>query len=287
MPTDPRDLAARPAFAAFLAALRGGEGPCPDCTGGAGEMEFRTPRFACKPCKGSGRVAVPPDPAAGAPAADWWQEQGGGLAGLLWVYALATPPGPKEHRGRGEYAPRPPAEDDSLRPALAAWDDVLCPARAAAVRGLRPDMSGYNGHGGTEWAWRGRQAVLALKRAVLACYDPCPACGGSGVTTFRPANAPPQGEGCNACGGAGDNPRGWPGVLAPCPACALLVPGRPFEETLRRHCRRCGGRGEVAPSSLPPAAGWEESREALRRAGGSGWDAVEDPEAYVREVGGE
>jgi hypothetical protein len=185
IPTDPRDLAARPAFAGLLARLRGGRETCRACSAGAPELVFRRPQFACKACSGSGRVAVPPDPRpdqVGALLRDWWEENGGDLAGLLWCYALGTPytPGarlvrvpdvPPDDRYEGAW-------DGSVRPALAAWDEYACPARAAAVRGLRverhsPHLWCLVGAGGRHHAYMTEPgARLALKRAALACYDP-------------------------------------------------------------------------------------------------------------------
>jgi hypothetical protein len=96
VPTDPRDLAARPAFAQFLAALKGGEGPCPRC-GGRGRLGSEDPDWPgphpelgplpveCPRCGGSGRVAVPPDLTVAGMLHDWWLEQGGDVRGLLAV----------------------------------------------------------------------------------------------------------------------------------------------------------------------------------------------------------
>lgn len=201
MTASPQDPAARPAFAGLLLRLRGGEGQCPKCRdawhAGCGLAANR-----CDVCKGKGRVAVPPDPhpeLAGQVVADWWSDQGGDLAGLLVVYAGLAEPCPVKCAaaylcprcgGSGELP------DPCLSHALAAWDDALCPARAAAVRGL-----GLTQTSAGLWcvAFEGRcphvrlppsvshnltepAAKLALKRATLICYDPGnPYDGGAGV----------------------------------------------------------------------------------------------------------
>jgi hypothetical protein len=210
MPTDPIALAARPAFLGLLKRLRGGEGPCPACKGtgelvvwerGKGGVGTDVHRHGtCRCCSGSGRVAVPPDPGLAPMAADWWQDHGGDLAGLLVVYALGTPRGLVLARRRGEgRVIAAPEEDDSLRPVLCAWDAFACPARAAAVRGLRVSRA----HLGGWYIWcdaprevaervtlprdgfpdqDGPAARLALKAAALRCYDPGgPFDGGAGV----------------------------------------------------------------------------------------------------------
>jgi hypothetical protein len=194
---DPRDLVARPAFAQFLAALRGGEEKCPRCKGGG---RVRKPLADepsdCDLCEGPGRVAVPPDLAAAHMAADWWQEQGGDLAGMLWAYAF-----PSEWRvylaqddrnagvwkldeQRRHYRIRmPPEQDDSLRVALVALterdDDPRVRALAAAARVLRPgqDQRGrwyVSDEPGWAVSWHRTEpaARLALKRAVLSLFDP-------------------------------------------------------------------------------------------------------------------
>jgi hypothetical protein len=187
MPADPKDLAARPAFAGLLARLRGGEGPCPTCEGRGFRLALAPGglRVNCNPCSGSGRVAVPPDPGLAPMAADWWQQEGGGLAGLLWVYAFP----PEWWAPTGYGATRlPPLYDDSPRPVLAAWDEYACPARAQAVRGMHVGCergAWFVFRDGQPW-WHGvnaeRHARLGLKRAVLRCFDPGnPFDGGAGV----------------------------------------------------------------------------------------------------------
>jgi hypothetical protein len=188
---DPRGPAARPEFAALLALLRGGEKPCPRCKGEAKPW--------CGVCWGSGRVAAPPDPGLAPMVADWWQQEGGDLAGLLWCYASPPEP-PAVLRGEGYSAGRDyRRQDDSLRPVLAAWDDAACPARAAAVRGLRVvQVDGRPGEmrwcvlgvpTGPRVRWHPNEpaARLALKSAVLRCYDPCAGHGWVAPSSLLPA----------------------------------------------------------------------------------------------------
>jgi hypothetical protein len=245
--TDPQDLAARPAFAGLLVKLRGGDGPCLACKGekvrpGSWTFGGVPVRVSCPACSGSGRVAVPPDPhpgLAGAVVADWFADQGGNLAGMLVLYAGLTGPCPVKCAaaylcprcgGTGELP------DPCLSAALAAWDDALCPPRAAAVRELGLEQT-YSGHWESPWHVASRKrgrltpdlnepaAKLALKRAVLTCYDPGnPYDGGAGVLVQ-----------CPVCEGSGMQPGTKP-WKAPC----AFPP--------------CDGSGRVKPSSLLPAA---------------------------------
>jgi hypothetical protein len=103
----------------------------------------------------------------------------------------------------GDSTPPPPAEDDSLRPVLAAWADRHGPpGRGAGVRA--PRVEEYNDGGLSFWyvgpaadplrdAERHltpARAARALKRRVLGLWSevrvPCPACGGSGFDGEEP-----------------------------------------------------------------------------------------------------